>query len=116
MSVFLQDRENARKLHEEAGIPFIEVFVSTPLPVCESRDVKGLYQKARSGLIKGFTGVDAPYEPPLHPDLVIDTSVVSLDRSIEMIISKLAESVSFIDSKFSKRKTLFSSRTFFLQR
>jgi len=91
ISPFEQDRENARKLHEEAGIPFIEVFVSTPLPVCESRDVKGLYQKARSGLIKGFTGVDAPYEPPLHPDLVIDTSVVSLDRSIELIISKLAE-------------------------
>ncbi|CAF1301693.1 unnamed protein product [Adineta ricciae] len=91
ISPFEEDREGARKLHEDAGIPFIEVFVSTPLAVCESRDKKGLYEKARKGMIKGFTGIDAPYQPPPHPDIVIDTSIVSLDRSIEMIIAKLAE-------------------------
>ncbi|CAF1303411.1 unnamed protein product [Adineta ricciae] len=91
ISPFEEDREGARKLHEDAEIPFIEVFVSTPLAVCESRDKKGLYEKARKGMIKGFTGIDAPYQPPAHPDIVIDTSIVPLDRSIEMIIAKLAE-------------------------
>lgn len=56
---------------------FFEVFCSTPLEVCEQRDPKGLYKKARAGEIKGFTGVDDPYEPPLNPDLAIDTSKVS---------------------------------------
>ena len=51
----LQDRERARKLHEEAGLPFFEIFVNTPLETCEQRDVKGLYKKARAGLIKGLS-------------------------------------------------------------
>jgi len=50
-----QDRERARELHEKAGLPFFEIFVDTPLETCEKRDVKGLYKKARAGLIKGFT-------------------------------------------------------------
>ena len=54
-SVHLQDRERARKLHEDAGLPFFEIFVNTPLETCEERDVKGLYKKARAGLIKGLS-------------------------------------------------------------
>ena len=63
------------------------------MSVCEARDCKGLYEKARQGLIKGFTGIDAPYQTPEHPDVILDTSVVSIDRSIEMIVGKLAERV-----------------------
>ncbi|CAF3906635.1 unnamed protein product, partial [Rotaria sp. Silwood1] len=91
ISPFEEDRKNARELHEVAGLPFIEVFVNTPMSVCEARDCKGLYRKARDGLIKGFTGIDAPYETPKNPDLTIDTSIVSIDRAVEMILSKLAE-------------------------
>ncbi|CAF1112497.1 unnamed protein product [Adineta steineri] len=91
ISPFEEDRECARRLHENSQIPFIEVFVSTPLSVCEARDVKGLYKKARTGLIEGFTGIGAPYESPSNPDLIIDTSVMPVDRSVETIIGKLAE-------------------------
>jgi len=62
-------RANARALHEAAQIPFFEVFMDTPLDVCEQRDVKGLYAKARAGEIISFTGIDDPYEAPLTPDL-----------------------------------------------
>lgn len=53
MMLYLQDREQAKKIHEDSGLPFFEVFVDTPLDVCEERDVKGLYKKARAGIIKG---------------------------------------------------------------
>jgi bifunctional enzyme CysN/CysC len=58
-------------VHEAAGVPFVEVFVDTPIEVCEARDVKGLYAKARAGELTGFTGVDDPYEAPEAADLVI---------------------------------------------
>ncbi len=63
------DRARAREIHEAVGLPFVEVFVDTPLAVCEARDPKGLYAKARAGEITGFTGIDDPYEPPENPDL-----------------------------------------------
>ncbi len=66
------------------------------MSVCEARDVKGLYEKARKGLIKGFTGIDAPYQAPENPDVIIDTSVTSIDHSIQLIIGKLAERVSLV--------------------
>ncbi|MFD2470600.1 adenylyl-sulfate kinase [Amycolatopsis silviterrae] len=71
ISPYQADRELARQVHETAGLPFTEVFVDTPLEVCEDRDPKGMYAKARSGEITGFTGVDAPYERPESPDLVL---------------------------------------------
>lgn len=71
ISPYHADRERARAAHESAGLPFLEVFVDTPLEVCEDRDPKGMYAKARSGEITGFTGVDAPYERPASPDLVL---------------------------------------------
>ena len=58
-------------MHEAADLPFIEVFVDTPIEQCEQRDPKGLYAKARAGELTGFTGIDAPYEPPDEPDLVL---------------------------------------------
>jgi len=69
ISPYRADRERARRIHAAVGLPFVEVFVDTPLAVCEARDPKGLYAKARAGEITGFTGVDDPYEPPEHPDL-----------------------------------------------
>ena len=69
ISPYRAARDRARERHEEDGIPFLEVFVDTPLAICEERDPKGLYAKARAGEITGFTGIDDPYEAPLNPDL-----------------------------------------------
>ncbi|MFC3449193.1 adenylyl-sulfate kinase [Amycolatopsis speibonae] len=71
ISPYQADRELARAAHEAAGLPFLEIFVDTPLEVCEDRDPKGMYAKARAGEISGFTGVDAPYERPENPELVL---------------------------------------------
>jgi bifunctional enzyme CysN/CysC len=74
ISPYREGRDRVRQLHEAAGLRFIEVFVDTPIEECEQRDPKGLYAKARAGELKGFTGIDDPYEPPLAPDLVLDTT------------------------------------------
>lgn len=71
VSPYRAARDRARAVHEAAGLPFFEVFVDTPLEECERRDPKGLYAKARAGEIKGFTGIDDPYEAPLSPELVL---------------------------------------------
>jgi bifunctional enzyme CysN/CysC len=71
ISPFRAGRERARAAHEEAGVPFLEVFVDTPIEECERRDPKGLYARARAGELPGFTGIDSPYEPPASPDLVL---------------------------------------------
>ncbi|SDF29312.1 sulfate adenylyltransferase [Blastococcus fimeti] len=79
-----QAREQARELVEQHG-RFVLVHLSTPLEVCEARDVKGLYAKARAGEIPEFTGVSDPYEPPVAPELVLDTSVTPLADSVARI-------------------------------
>ena len=89
ISPYRKDRDGARKLHEEAGLRFIEIFVDTPVEVCEQRDPKGLYQKAKRGEIKGFTGVDDPYEPPLNPELVIKTEESSPEVLVEGLLQYL---------------------------
>jgi adenylyl-sulfate kinase len=71
ISPYQADRAVARATHQQAGLPFVEVFVDTPLRTCETRDPKGMYAKARAGLITGFTGIDDPYEVPTEPDLVL---------------------------------------------
>jgi bifunctional enzyme CysN/CysC len=71
ISPYRVDRDRVRALHTEAGLPFVEVFVDTPIELCEARDAKGLYAKARAGEITGFTGVDDPYEAPIDPELVL---------------------------------------------
>lgn len=68
---------------------FLEIFVNTPLEVCEQRDVKGLYKKARKGEIKGFTGVDAPYENPVDPDIEIKTTEESIEESVDRILREI---------------------------
>ena len=89
ISPFNSDRRLVRKLFP-AG-EFIEVFMNTPIETCESRDPKGLYQKARSGQIKDFTGIDSPYELPAHPELRLDTSRMSVGDCVEVLIAYLLE-------------------------
>ena len=72
ISPYRADRDRVRAAHEAAGLRFLEVFVDTPLELCEQRDPKGLYAKARAGELTGMTGIDDPYEPPLTPDLRIE--------------------------------------------
>ncbi|XP_066148439.1 bifunctional 3'-phosphoadenosine 5'-phosphosulfate synthase [Euwallacea fornicatus] len=73
VSPFAEDREVARRIHNDSDLPFFEVFVDTPLEECERRDPKGLYKKAKQGIIQGFTGVDQDYETPNNPELVVKT-------------------------------------------
>jgi bifunctional enzyme CysN/CysC len=86
ISPYRAGRDHARALHDAAGLTFLEVFVDTPLEVCEARDPKGLYKQARAGEITGFTGVDDPYEPPTAPELVVgrDGSAAS-DAATEIV-------------------------------
>lgn len=70
---------------------FIEVYINTPLEVCEARDVKGLYKKARKGEIKGFTGIDAPYEAPLNPNIEVKTHNKTIDESVDVIYNYLLD-------------------------
>lgn len=84
-----QERDRLRALL--TGIPLIEVHVSTPLEVCEARDCKGLYQQARAGKIRDFTGVDAPYEAPQAPHLAIDTSLVTVDEAVMQLLASLKQ-------------------------
>lgn len=84
ISPFAADRDRVRRIHSAAGLPFVEVYVDTPLETCEKRDPKGLYAKARRGEITGFTGIDAPYEPPLEPEVHLDG-----EQPIEANLGKL---------------------------
>lgn len=86
ISPFIADRGVVRLL---APDNFIEIYCQAPLSVCEARDVKGLYQKARRGEISDFTGIDSPYEPPLNPELVLDTAAEPVEASIDTIMALL---------------------------
>ena len=85
---FREGRKRAREIATAAG-PVLLVYVSTPLEVCEARDRKGLYAKARRGEVKDFTGISSPYEMPRDADLVIDASVVPVERAVDQILEKL---------------------------
>ena len=88
ISPFKQDRKIARELVVEGD--FIEVFCDSPLEICESRDVKGLYKKARSGEIPEFTGISSPYENPDNPELILDTNTLSIEECLKRLISYLS--------------------------
>jgi bifunctional enzyme CysN/CysC len=89
VSPLKSDRAIARTLSDAAKLPFIEVYVSTSLAECEKRDPKGLYARARTGELKGLTGVDAPYEAPENPDLVLDTTGAEIDELVAQVIDLL---------------------------
>lgn len=88
---YAEARATARRMAHEAGGGFVLVYVSTPLEVCEQRDRKGLYAKARAGQIRGMTGIDDPYEEPTDADLVIDTSDMSVDEAVDMVLQYLID-------------------------
>lgn len=85
VSPLASQRELARRI--VGADRFVEVHVATPLAVCESRDPKGLYRRAREGGLKGLTGLDAPYEPPIAPDLRLDTSAVSVEQALATLMT-----------------------------
>ncbi|MBY7143171.1 adenylyl-sulfate kinase [Virgibacillus sp. NKC19-3] len=89
ISPYRKDRNQVRKRFEQGE--FIEVFIDCPFNICEIRDPKGLYQKARNGEIHGFTGIDSPYEPPVNPELTIDTVRYTVKDAAEIIINYLKD-------------------------
>lgn len=91
VSPYRRDRDAVRQAVEKAGCvgDFIEVFVDTPLEICENRDPKGLYQKARAGLIRNFTGIDDPYEPPASPELTLNSGEQTPEQLANQVISQL---------------------------
>jgi adenylylsulfate kinase len=89
ISPYRKDRDVVRALHAEGKLPFIEVHVATPIDTCEQRDPKGLYKKARAGQLKGFTGIDDPYEAPLNPELTMDATSTSPQEAAMQLITWL---------------------------
>jgi bifunctional enzyme CysN/CysC len=89
ISPLAADRNDARSAHARAELPFIEVFVDTPVEECERRDPKGLYARARAGEIKGFTGIDAPYEPPEEPEVHVRTGEKTVEEAVGEILELL---------------------------
>lgn len=87
ISPYLRDRAQVRALHAEGT--FVEVFVDTPIEVCEARDVKGLYAKARAGEIGDFSGISAPYEAPESPELRIDTTAGSIAECVALVVAEI---------------------------
>jgi len=91
ISPYRSDRQKAREITEKAGLDFFEIYVKCPLSVCEKRDPKGLYKKARSGEIKNFTGLDAPYEEPIGCELTLVSSEASPEELAEKVIGLLKQ-------------------------
>lgn len=91
ISPFKADRDQVRAIAGSDN--YIEVFVDAPLEVCEQRDVKGLYRKARAGEVKNFTGIDSPYEVPEEPDVVVNTGSLSVNASIEKLLDVILDKV-----------------------
>ena len=87
ISPFIADRDRVRALVSEND--FIEIFCNSPLDVCEQRDIKGLYKKARDGEIKNYTGISSPYEKPEHPDLELDTAGETVENNVEIVLDYL---------------------------
>jgi 3'-phosphoadenosine 5'-phosphosulfate synthase len=112
ISPYKKDREIARKLHEEAGLSFFECFVNTPLEICESRDPKGLYKKARRGEIRGFTGIDQQYEEPDHCELVIKSGELSVDECVQNVVQLLQQRGIVPESATTLVKELFVTPSF----
>jgi adenylyl-sulfate kinase len=90
ISPYADGRASARQVHDAAGLPFVEVHISTSLQECERRDPKGLYARARAGEISRMTGVDDPYEPPADPELRIDCGAEPVNHAVELVLAALA--------------------------
>lgn len=91
ISPFQADREQVKTI--VGAEKYFEVFVDTPLEICEQRDVKGLYKKARAGEIKNFTGIDSAYEIPANPDIIIQTHILSVNDSLDLLFSAVEKKI-----------------------
>ena len=91
ISPYRKDRDLVRELHAKAGLPFVEVHMATPIDTCEQRDPKGLYKKARAGELKGFTGVDDPYEAPGNAEVTLDVTGIKPEEATAQLLSYLRE-------------------------
>jgi adenylylsulfate kinase len=91
ISPYRKDRDLVRALHSEAGLAFVEIYLNTPIETCEQRDPKGLYKKARAGQLKGFTGIDDPYEAPLKAELMLDATNVSPQEATLQLLTYLEQ-------------------------
>jgi len=91
ISPFQADRDQVKKI--VGAESYFEVFVDTPLEICEQRDVKGLYKKARAGEIKNFTGIDSAYEIPASPDIIIQTHILSVNDSLDLLFSAVEKKI-----------------------
>ena len=91
ISPYAEDRDIVRKMHDEGELAFMEVFVDCSLEAAEERDPKGLYKKARAGEIRGFTGIDDPYEAPAAPELHLRTDKMTLEEEVEAVIKSLQD-------------------------
>ncbi len=94
ISPFHADREQVKNIVGSEN--YLEVFVDTPLDVCEQRDVKGLYKKARAGEVKNFTGIDSPYEAPRNPDIAIPTHRYSVEESVDQLMNRILPRVTAV--------------------
>ena len=89
ISPYRKDREEVRKIHEDSGLTFVEIFIDCSLESAEERDPKGLYKKARNGEIKNFTGIDDPYEAPTNPEIHLISDKMSLDHEVKTVLNYL---------------------------
>lgn len=103
ISPYKEDREAVRKMYDEN---FHEVFIKANISTCENRDPKSLYKKARAGLINNFTGVSAPYEAPDQPDLIVNTSVKSIDECLTELVRYIKQHVKALPPSISKKVTI----------
>ncbi len=102
ISPYRKDRDEVRQLHEAASLTFVEVFVDCSLMVAEERDPKGLYKKARAGLIKNFTGIDDPYEAPATPEIHLKTDEMTLETEVSIIMDYLLDNGIISGSYFTR--------------
>lgn len=102
ISPYSKDRDFARKCHADAGLKFYECHISASLEVCERRDTKGLYKKAREGIIKNFTGISDPYEEPPNPELNVDTGTLDLEACKTVVLNHMVQERVIIDKSVSR--------------
>jgi 3'-phosphoadenosine 5'-phosphosulfate synthase len=101
ISPYAKDRDFGKQIHQDAGLPFYECFINSSLDVCESRDVKGLYKRARAGEIKNFTGVSDPYEEPTNPALDVRTDQLTVEQSVDFVIKRMFDDRLVVPNKES---------------
>ncbi len=102
ISPYKADRDEVRELHEAADLEFVEVFVDCSLAVAEERDPKGLYKKARAGLIKNFTGIDDPYEAPAKPEIHLKTDEMTLEQEVSIVVDYLIDNGIIMRSYYTR--------------